>query len=225
MSINKIGYKGYTIRIEQDDDPQNPREDGDNLTVMACFHRRYRLGDQEHGYVAANYSGWDAMEADIIAREDPAVILPLYLYDHSGLRIKIGSFAGLLPQGHAEFDSGQVGFVWVTKKVARNNWVWKNLTARRLAQVREYIVKDVALYDDLLSGSVYGYQIDDPDGNEIDASSWGYFGYDQTKEDSNLVSDAKAAVDAEITRREEAVKNDPRQPELPSLALDLVTAV
>jgi hypothetical protein len=38
-------YKGKTICIIPDSDPINPRED-DNITTMACFHRRYNLGDK-----------------------------------------------------------------------------------------------------------------------------------------------------------------------------------
>ena len=37
-------YKGYTIAIDYDSDPSNPRE-WDNFGTMVCFHRRYALGD------------------------------------------------------------------------------------------------------------------------------------------------------------------------------------
>ncbi|MBQ8962477.1 MAG: hypothetical protein IJ089_13770 [Clostridia bacterium] len=39
----------YTLIIEQDNEPLNPRVDYDNLGKMVCWHRRYRLGD-EHDY-------------------------------------------------------------------------------------------------------------------------------------------------------------------------------
>ena len=39
-------YKGYTIKIEHDDYPDNPR-DWDNAGEMVCWHRRYNLGDEE----------------------------------------------------------------------------------------------------------------------------------------------------------------------------------
>lgn len=37
-------YRGCTIRIEQDDNPESPRE-WDNVGTMVCFHDRYNLGD------------------------------------------------------------------------------------------------------------------------------------------------------------------------------------
>lgn len=36
-----------TIVIERDPDPVNPREDFDNQTSLACWHRYYSLGDEE----------------------------------------------------------------------------------------------------------------------------------------------------------------------------------
>ncbi|NCC41706.1 MAG: hypothetical protein EOM21_20280 [Gammaproteobacteria bacterium] len=36
-----------TVEIHYDSDPMNPREEFDNLGVMACWHHRYRLGDEQ----------------------------------------------------------------------------------------------------------------------------------------------------------------------------------
>lgn len=33
------------LQICQDNDASSPRDNQDNLTIMACFHRRYLLGD------------------------------------------------------------------------------------------------------------------------------------------------------------------------------------
>lgn len=38
--------ESYCLHIQQDSDPFNPRTDYDNLTIMACWHRRYDLGDE-----------------------------------------------------------------------------------------------------------------------------------------------------------------------------------
>ena len=42
------------------------------------------------------------------------IILPLYLYDHSGIAIKVGSF--ICKAVHAEWDSGKIGFIYATKE-------------------------------------------------------------------------------------------------------------
>ena len=43
------------------------------------------------------------------------VILPLYLFDHSGISISTGSF-------HDPWDSGQVGFIYASKEKAKEGW-------------------------------------------------------------------------------------------------------
>lgn len=53
--------KRYRVRIERDDDPQNPRIDCDHDSVMCCKHGRYQLGDDhdntdpEHLYASLFY--------------------------------------------------------------------------------------------------------------------------------------------------------------------------
>lgn len=47
-------------------------------------------------------------------------ILPLYLYDHSMLSISTGCFAGRAH--HAEWDSGQVGYIYIDKETATKNF-------------------------------------------------------------------------------------------------------
>lgn len=38
--------KLHCLHIQRDDTPLNPRTDWDNITIMACWHRRYDLGDK-----------------------------------------------------------------------------------------------------------------------------------------------------------------------------------
>ncbi len=52
----------------------------------------------------------------LCAKHGDVAILPLYLYDHSGISISTGSFVGRAH--HAEWDSGQVGYIYLDKKTA-----------------------------------------------------------------------------------------------------------
>ena len=72
-------------------DFDNPRS-WDNLGKMVCFHGRYDLGDK-HDYNHNNYNGWEEMKNSITKEEDVAVILPLYLYDHSGITMNTTGFS------------------------------------------------------------------------------------------------------------------------------------
>lgn len=184
-------YKGYTVKIEQDDGCSMDSRDWDNLGTMICFHNRYQLGDK-HELRSADFNGWDEVKAYIIKEYNLAVILPLYLYDHSGLRIKVGSFAGLLPQGHAEFDSGMVGFIFVSKEKAREEYGWKRINKVRIEKLTKYLTSEVSIYDQDLRGDVWYYVITKEDDPEVDESLSGLYGYDYTE------GEAKALVDGMI---------------------------
>src|SRR3989304_2178978 len=104
--IEKIEYNNFTIKICYDPDPENPREFG-GPSEMTCFHCEYNLGDK--GEKGKDKYTVDELD-EIIGRKD-VVSLPLYLLDHSGLRMRIGSF-------NDPWDSGQIGYIWMTKKTA-----------------------------------------------------------------------------------------------------------
>lgn len=202
---DSIEYKGLTIQIEQDQDAESPRTSHDCLGIMVAFHKRYNLGDSCHGFSEQDYSSWAELEAAIEVRHKPVVILPLYLYDHSGLRIKVGSFQGLLPQGHAEFDSGQIGFIFVSREAALKEYGGKKLTAKKLAQARMVLEGEVETYDQYLRGDVYGYAVKDA-GEHLD-SCWGFYGYDYCLQEARSVADGHAEDAAATVNAENAGGN------------------
>lgn len=200
-----INYKGYNIEIEQDMYPPNPRIDQDNGTVMICFHKKYILGDK-HCYNSENYNSWDEIKSAIIKKEKPIVILPLYLYDHSGITISTTPFSCNTTM-HAYWDSGQVGFVFINKaKCKKMGWneKWANKMSNSTDEhFKKYagktfeeiltmnILGEVETYDQYLAGDVYSFEIEFEDG-EID-SCGGFFGSDHEK--SGLLYEAKSLID------------------------------
>lgn len=50
--------KARMLLLGRDPYPENPRREHDNLTVMACFHPRYDLGDEIKGKTPGEF--WDA---------------------------------------------------------------------------------------------------------------------------------------------------------------------
>ena len=188
---------GLTLSVRQEKYPEDPRKYHDHIGRMVCFHGRYSLGDEGHGLTPDMFSGWDELESHLW-RKGAVVTRPLYLYDHGGLRMKIGDFYGLLPQGHAEFDSGQVGFAYVIGKEAREEMGWKKITRKRRERLREILASEVEEYDQYLSGQVYHYLVvDDQTGQVID-SCGGFYG------DLEYVKcEAEDAADGIIARRAE----------------------
>jgi hypothetical protein len=188
--METLEYKGYKIEIVQDESPLNPREDWDNLSTMICFHRRYSLGDRNHGYDSEDYNGWKEMEKAIIQKERPVVILPLYMYDHGGITISHTSFS-------CPWDSGQIGFIFVSRNRAVKEY-GKRMTSKIQETIRKNVISEIEVYDDYVTGNVYGYRVLDEDGEKID-SCHGYFGYDHEK--SGLLDDAKSHINYDIKEK------------------------
>lgn len=170
---------GSKLEIHQDIDPMNPRED-DNLGTMACFHKRYTLGDENHGIDHTEFGGWDEMESWIRSKNPDCIILPLYLFDHSGITIST-SCATFRACDGAGWDWSQVGFIFITRD--KINEEYGEHGGRTDEQIEEYLRKEVAVYDQYLTGDIYGYQLIGPNCGECDGegehldSCWGFYGY------------------------------------------------
>lgn len=95
------------------------------------------------------------------------VILPLYLYDHGGITISTGSFS-------CPWDSGQVGYIYLTPQTIADEWQGDRDKAE------SYLRGEVETYDQYLTGDVYGFIIEDDEGDTLE-SCWGFFGADYCK--------------------------------------------
>ena len=181
----------YKIEIIQDESPFSPRED-DNLGTMVCFHNRYTLGDK-HDYNSDNYRGWDEMKDAISETENVGVILPLYLYDHSGITISTTPFS-------CQWDSGQIGFIFISKEKIKEEYSTTRVHKKLVKQVTEYLENKVKEYDQYLRGEVYGFRITDTtNGEEID-SCWGVYGEEccMTVGESSLMNHIKYLEGLEV---------------------------
>ena len=160
------------VTIKQEDSPRSPREDFDQLGVMVCFHRSYELGDK-HNYSRSDYSSWEELKNAIMRKEDIAAILPLYLYDHSGQTMNTTGFS-------CQWDSGQVGWIYMTKKNAIENWGKKNLTLKVIQKAVQCLKAEVKEFDQYLQGEIYGFIHKDLDTKEEKDSCWGFYGDEDT---------------------------------------------
>lgn len=186
-------YRRYKIEIHNDEFAESPREAWDNLGTMVLFHKRYRLGDTDHGYDYGDYSGWEELKKAILDDNPNAVILPVYMYDHSGLTISTTPFS-------CPWDSGQIGFIFISLYEARKEYGWKVITKKRRAQLEKYLQSEVEIYDAYIRGEVYGFKCLDPEGEDID-SCWGFYG---DPEESGLIDEAKGQIDWAIKEKRKA---------------------
>lgn len=180
---------GRTLEIIRDEDPLNPRTEYDNFGTMVCCHKSYNLGDEKdglngHGIDHTEFGGWDEMEAWIKHENPDCVILPLFLFDHSGITISTTD-ATFQACDSAGWDWGQVGFIFVSrKKVAKE---YGEHGGRTDEQIEECLRNEVAVYDQYLTGDVYGFILREPSCGECSGpgkdgdSCWGFYGDDPLK--------------------------------------------
>lgn len=104
--------------------------------------------------------------------ENEVAMLPLYLYDHSGITMNTTGFSDA-------WDTSNMGCICMTKKQYKEAGFDE---AEWPAKAYEIMKQDVETYDQFLTGEVYGYQVfeKDEDGNWIEGDDfcWGFFGSD-----------------------------------------------
>lgn len=158
----------YRIVAEQDPHPTNPRE-WDNFGTMVCWHQHYMLGDEQPKRSAEDWERafarkleGDTYEAEIWEREatrqevwefinERAIVMPLYLYEHSVVSISTRTFHGRAQ--HALWDSGQVGWIYVTHEDVEAEY--GDLSEESLDRARELLSAEVDTYDMYVRGEVY----------------------------------------------------------------------
>lgn len=183
-------YKGVYITIHTDEFPLNPRKEYGNAATMACQYGNYDLGDgtlellydaliedpmfescyeghpDSKRYINPN-SPSDCIEA---AQRFGFEVLPLYLYDHSGLTISTSSFS-------CPWDSGMVGVIFMSKQDMRDNFNVKKVTKFIREKARDLMKAEVEDYDYYLTGQCYGYSIyKDKDSLDEIESCYGFIG-------------------------------------------------
>ena len=193
----------YALMVQPDDMLISPREVNDNFGTMVCFHPRYALGDH-HNYidkddflremylntVGNNERGTERYERmvnmvwsrkmtgdhpdpravdDAMLRviSEKYVVMPLYLLDHSGLAMQTESF-------HDPWDSGQVGWVYVSKEDVLKEFGGEKMTGALRKKAEDLLRGEVAEYDAYLRGECYGFEL--YKNGELSDSCWGFIG-------------------------------------------------
>ena len=159
------GFK-LTLKIEQDEDAESPRE-WCNLGTMVCWHSRATLGDR-----TIKRSDVQEFVDELNAiKKKGGVVLPLWLYEHSGMTMSCGDGNPF----SCSWDSGQVGFIYVTAEDIRKNWSVKRISKKTREHAIKCLKGEVETYDMLLTGDVWGYVVEDEEGDTL-GSCWGFFG-------------------------------------------------
>lgn len=209
------------LHYELDSSYCDPR-DNDNLGVMVCGHKRYKLGDKQADEFRSDFSSWRQIGRYLGVFENAICLLPLGLYDHSGISMWVGSGAHWSDAGG--WDSGQVGFIYTTKERIEelcgkpqidsdpfycprtwpvredgSNPNWEGTAAE---WVEKCLRAEVEEYDAWLRGEVFWYELLDGNGEQMD-SCGGFIGSDYAEEMARaaLEKGAEDWLHAEMMRK------------------------
>jgi hypothetical protein len=178
-------------------------EDGVGVFCKHCGEELEEEDYGEYGHVdpeddtltdrCLNTEGHPGIEWEIRGVE----ILPLSLYDHSGISMSVGG-----PRD--AWDSSQVGFIYMTDAKIKETYLITEVDDEHREKARELMTNEVREYDDYLTGNVYGYII--YDGDESVDSCWGFLGDPDKsgiKDQMKAQAEYFGTLDAKIKTRED----------------------
>lgn len=157
----------YYFEIHRDENPENPRLFQDCLTKMVCFYGRHSIGD-EHNYRQSDYRSWSELEKGIRKNEKVVLIQPLFMYKHGGITISTKPF-------NCHFDSGQIGFIYITREQVNSLMGYKVISTKRKEQLLKNLLAELEEYDAYLRGDCYYYKIMDSENSEDVNSCCGFY--------------------------------------------------
>lgn len=149
--LETIYVGNYRISVDWDGDAESPREDRDNMWTFICWHRRSNLGDLQ--LTSREFGSLEEIEAHLRKEHGARLIRPLYLYEHSGMTISLSPFS-------CPWDSGQVGYAFVSSETLRKEYSVKRITKAVEAKALAYLKGEIDEYDQYLTGQIYQYDIE-----------------------------------------------------------------
>tara|TARA_B100000700_G_scaffold178953_1_gene197615 strand:- start:11141 stop:11836 length:696 start_codon:yes stop_codon:yes gene_type:complete len=157
------------LKIFYDPEPMSPRDSDCNFAKMIFVHPRYELGDSNplnilrddiinhpryNTTTAESYNLNDARDLLEYAQKIDlfAVFQKVYCYEHSGITIDTEPFS-------CPWDSGMLGFMYVTKDDIRENWNIKRVTKQYLERAKQLMLAEFKTQKSYVDGENYGFAI------------------------------------------------------------------
>lgn len=173
------------MKVVRDDDPENETPFSLVVPYILPWKGEYEICKAKTVDELFSQFNRDAILEDLTTTElhgllqesDDIVLLPLWLYDHSGISM---STSHTYPYND-RWDSGQVGWIYLTKERFLSETGYEEVQWPEKAC--EMLQAEVVIYDQYLRGETYGFQVfefDKESGTweETDESCWGFYGAD-----------------------------------------------
>jgi hypothetical protein len=210
-----VSYKGYSLGDEELPSDGLPRIDcpvcdGGEKPIYGppAQHDTIlgpRVEDEPECFRCAGYHEVEPTLSEYLTHEKAIAAMPLFVYEHSGITMKAGSFVWLereqveredtVSRGRfigddAGWDTSFVGFIYTTHERCEELGVEETPE-----NIEQQLRGEVSEYASYLEGDVTVYRIEDEDGNVLD-SCGGFLGVNPYDEDNYVVQEAKHAAEA-----------------------------
>jgi hypothetical protein len=203
---DRIEYKGFTIRVVNDEGPEEPAWGGTEFFI-ACTSRSYTFGNQyspdPYQYLRWGEGKWGEFGEDVpvcppVGEESEAYDLYEEWQDEHSSEYTVWPFRCGTEHGPGSFA---IRFLDLEDLDRRNpdGWIFVQSPEsplhalasaadpkRDIVQIRDQLVET---YTQWANGDVWGYIIEDSDGDEVGAC-WGIYGAE------DCIAEAKGEIDA-----------------------------
>lgn len=160
-----LAEDGKKVVVLIDEDCDSPREH-DNVGIFLTWDRKCSSPDENEFDNGADFEH----EFKEDRQAGNVLMLPVYKHDHGGIAYATTPFPCM-------WDSGQVGYIYTTKKKVIDNW--GDYSEESQKKALDCLRLEVEIYSDWAAGYCYGYK--KYDGDNLVDSCYGFIGLDHFK--------------------------------------------
>ena len=140
MIIQQAETDDYRLEVFMDDMPMNPREEPfETFGTMVCFHDRFELGDENHGF-----QGEEDLHRYLTKNDHKLVYLPIFYSDRGVYTNQYESIDLLLESNYC------VGAIFA-------HWVGD------VTEIFKRLKEAIKKYDYFVRGEIYGFNLEEKD--------------------------------------------------------------
>ncbi len=201
--VERFQHGGQTVVIFYDRDAENPRKNDGNLCRIVHWHREYICGDEQvnkDSYSSAQ-EVWEEIEQKVKDAGDEVIaFLPVWIYQHGSVNLRASKSRPGYPF-NCQWDSGQVGWAYVTRKTAALVGCKPGESFTHDGKTTTYnedffldaIVSEIEIFDKWGNGGFTGYTVFDRNGEPTDSSCWGFDDVDYCKKEAMSAAEYEEA--------------------------------
>lgn len=204
--IEEFKVKNFKVELNYDPFMDSPRN-FDTLGTIVYIHSGYILGDinlndymGETGEdmflnhideISNNTIIPNRKEIDEFTEEEKEqvwkwidenlVILTVYGYEHGNIMLNTKGF-------NCRFDSGQVGYIYVTKEDIKSEYGISKLTDEYIEKAKNVLNREIKEFSEYIQGNVYSYTVYDQN-NEIYDIADMFYDLDECRDEAILTAE------------------------------------